>query len=800
MPQLQLPIFPVGTTTITPELAFERRDNQVVYFNGHLPVFTHDVKDVASFRLFTTQLIVNGSASQGDIAKTFGLSLTTIKRCVKRFREKGASTFFAPPPQRHGRKLTPGRLVEAQALLNQGAEVPAISLRMSVLATTLHKAIDSGRLKRSPRSAKSTAADSGEGGNTVGGRETAAAAPDDPDECPPSTAPATDATEKSDYHAPGRETGQTAQNAGEQKSGASTKSERSQADGQGLFGVATLRTMDRIAAAVGLIGAAPIEFESADDVPMGGVLCALPALLSLGLLSHTRDAFSLPKGFYPIESIFTVLAFLALARVRSLEGLRYQMPGEWGKLIGLDRIPEVKTMREKLGRLCDEPGRAQRWSSALAKEWMTATPEVAGTIYVDGHVRVYHGGLTKLPRRYVAREKLLLRGTTDYWANAMDGQPFFVVTKPVDPGLLTVLRDSIVPRLKDDVPQQPSVEMLAANPRLHRFTLVFDRAGYSPSFFEAMWKERVAIITYHKVPGAPWDNEEFQSQRVRLVNGEEVDLDLAERGTRLDEGFWVREIRHRDSHGHQTSVLATDYTSRLDRVAAAMFARWCQENFFKYMLQHFGLDRLIEYGTEPIPDTTRVVNPAWRKLDSQVKRTTALLTKAHAQFGAFALPPTALPEEVNWYEQQKGQILQRVLACQTEIDVLKSQRKNTPKHIAFKDLPECDRFSQLQSDKKHLIDTIKMVAYRAETALAHLAAEKLSRAGEDARAWVRGLFQSAVDLRPDPQAKTLTVRVHRQATAAQDLVLEHVCAELTMTETVYPGTDLRLVFRYLGSG
>ena len=134
------------------------------------------------------------------------------------------------------------------------------------------------------------------------------------------------------------------------------------------------------------------------------------------------------------------------------------------------------------------------------------------------------------------------------------------------------------------------------------------------------------------------------------------------------------------------------------------------------------------------------------------------------------------------------------------LEALKVQRKTTAKHVAIKDLPEEDRFSQLQADKEHLVDTIKMIAYRAETALARLAAEKLSRADEDARAWVRGLFQSAVDLRPDTQAKTLTVRVHRQATAAQDLALEHVGAELTATKTTCPGAELRLVFQQVGSG
>ena len=151
MPQAQLPIFPEGTTLITPELAFERRGDQVVYFNGHLPVLTHEQDDLATFRMFITQLIVNGTASQGQIAKTFGLSLTTVKRCVKKFRERGSKAFYQAPAKRQGRKLDSERLAQAQGLLDQGQRVPAISAALGVLASTLHKAIDSGRLHQKKR-------------------------------------------------------------------------------------------------------------------------------------------------------------------------------------------------------------------------------------------------------------------------------------------------------------------------------------------------------------------------------------------------------------------------------------------------------------------------------------------------------------------------------------------------------------------------------------------------------------------------------------------------------------------------
>lgn len=133
-------------------------------------------------------------------------------------------------------------------------------------------------------------------------------------------------------------------------------------------------------ASLGKLQAAPVRFEWVKDVPKGGVLCALPALLAFGLLRHTQENFSLPAGYYPLETIFLSVAFLALGRVKSLERLRYELPGEWGKVLGMDRIPEVRTLREKLQILCSQEERVQQWSSTLAKEWMEANPQAAGCL------------------------------------------------------------------------------------------------------------------------------------------------------------------------------------------------------------------------------------------------------------------------------------------------------------------------------------------------------------------------------------------------------------------------------------
>jgi hypothetical protein len=220
-----------------------------------------------------------------------------------------------------------------------------------------------------------------------------------------------------------------------------------------------------------------IKFECCQDVSYGGVLFSLPALISNGLFYKSREHFQLPDGYYGLNSIFIILAFLVLLRVKSLEKVRYLPPGELGKIVGLDRIPEVKTLRKKVGILSNS-GNVEEWHNDLSLYWMEASPELSGYLYVDGHVRVYHGKLTKLPRRYVSRERLCLRGMTDYWVKDALGQPFFVVTTALTSGLLSMLRSEIIPRLLEDVPNQPSQKALKEDLYLHRFVLLFDREGY----------------------------------------------------------------------------------------------------------------------------------------------------------------------------------------------------------------------------------------------------------------------------------------------------------------------------------
>jgi len=146
MPQVQLPIFPAGSVEINRDLACRCEGDQVIYYNGHLPVFTHAKNDLASFRLFTSQLIVQGSATQGHIVKAFKVPLVTIKQATKLYREGRTVRFFMPKTRREGSKLNADKLEQARALLRRGQPLAVVSQQTGVLSDTLRKAIGAGRL------------------------------------------------------------------------------------------------------------------------------------------------------------------------------------------------------------------------------------------------------------------------------------------------------------------------------------------------------------------------------------------------------------------------------------------------------------------------------------------------------------------------------------------------------------------------------------------------------------------------------------------------------------------------------
>ena len=209
------------------------------------------------------------------------------------------------------------------------------------------------------------------------------------------------------------------------------------------------------------------------------------------------------------------------------------------------------------------------------------------------------------------------------------------------------------------------------------------------------------------------------------------------------------------------------------------------------MMEHYAIDALNEYRTEEIPGTNRpVVNPAWRELDHQSRALKGKLTQRQARFAALTLHPQAEPSEIEKWERQKADLREQIEPLEHELAGLKERMKSTPHHLAWDELPAEQKFQRLAPSRKCLTDTVKLVAYRAETALAMIVREELSHEDE-ARALIRDLLRSDADLHPDEVAGVLTVRLHTLANPRSNRAVQHLLGELNAAEFSYPGTHLR---------
>ena len=694
--------------------------------------------------MFTAQLICQGACRQIDIIRAFGVSANSVRRSVDKYEQEGISGFFQPRKARDPTVMTDEVITQTQQLLSQGCSRGEVADQLAVRYDTLRKAINQGRLHEPSATA----------------------------DVSPSTTTASD------------------------------KSQRSVTDATAEMGVTCTRPDERVLAAMEMLQGAPTRFENCRDVSFSGVLCALPTLIANGLFEHLQKSFRSLGGYYTTLQVITLLAYMALCRIKTVEQLQYESPGELGKLMGLDRVSEVRCLRNKLSQLSEDDA-PQVWAESLSQQWLEADPERAGTLYVDGHVRLYHGKQTELPKRFVSRQRLCLRGTTDYWVNDALGQPFFAVERPIDHGMLESLKSDIVPRLLKDVPHQPSKEELEADPYRCRFVIVFDREGYSPAFFKEMWEtHRIACITYHKFPKETWPEEEFSETQVTLPRGETVSLKLAERGSWIGDkknGLWVREIRKLNTSGHQTSLISSAYGQLAVQDAAGLFTRWCQENFFRYMMEHFAIKLLSEYQTEEIPGTNRpVVNPRWRELDRRFRSLKTKLQRRHAELAAHTLHPDTAAKAVRKWEVRKSELMETIEELEHDLAEVKQERTATPHHLEWDELPTEDKFERLAPSRKRLLDTVKLIAYREETALAQIVRATLSRE-DDARSLVREVFRSAADLTPDLESGELRIGLHSLSNPGSNRAIEQLIGELNASELTYPGTSLKLVYSLHGS-
>jgi len=724
--------FQKGTIKINARISVLNRDGHTTYFVDDDSICSHPTGDKAGEAHALAVLMVHGHARPIEIERSeFGTPHRTLMNWQRKYEEQGCRAFFSVPARRGAVVVTPEVSARCAQMFAEGFSVAEVARRAEIDESTLRKAISSGRVPRPVPSVR------------------------------------------------------------REEEPSADKSTRSRADAQAALGmgVACTRPDERVAAAMGLFEHASTRFERNRDVFMGGLLVGLPALCANGLFAGLNRYIHMSEGFYSTMHMLALMGFMALGRIRRPEGLQTVPPGEVGKVLGLDRAPEVKTVRKKIANMA-ETSDLHEWMHECVRDWMESDPVEAGYLYVDGHVRVYTGSKAAPPHRFVSRERLCLRGTTDYWVNDALGRPFFVVSKTVTSGLGTVLLEDILPELLRDVPGQPSEAELAANPLLHRFVVVFDREGASPALFAKLWEQRVAAITYRKAVKDNWPEADFVETEVESPGGNRTIMRLASRATTFASGTLsvpVQEIRCLTLDGHQTVIITTLLTAEAKHIAARMFTRWCQENYFAYMMQHFELDGLVQYGVEEIPGTLEVMNPKRKTLETAVAAKRRARIRQQSRLGAISA------ENKDKEVLIKSEMFEVLEHIETEYKDLLQQRRNTPKKIKIADLPEDQRPTALKTPGKMLTDIIKMIAYRAETALVGQVIPLLGKEAE-ARALIRELLVSSADIEPNVSTNTLTIRVHRMTRAVHDTAVAGLFTKLNALEFVHPQTAMRIVY------
>ena len=320
--------------------------------------------------------------------------------------------------------------------------------------------------------------------------------------------------------------------------------------------------------------------------------------------------------------------------MRNPESLRYQAPGEWGCVLGLDRCPEVKTLRRKIKLLAHAEQTVRDWQAALARAWHDADQDLYATLAVDGHVKVYAGRKGKLAKHFIARQKLCLPASASYWINALGGKPLLCVHKPLDPKMVKALEHDIVPQLEAlGVLPEHAPDLTVPNSGAPALTLVFDREGWSPAVFRRLARRGLAVITWHKnFKGPPWPESDFREVDTPLFGPAHTHASrvvLAEKPVELSNALTVRQIRRRLDNGRQVALITTHPTMTMEQVAGAMFSRWSQENFFKYMRDEFNLDALPVHRLEPVDPEATVVNPARRSVEKLIRKARSRLAGVH---------------------------------------------------------------------------------------------------------------------------------------------------------------------------
>lgn len=538
------------------------------------------------------------------------------------------------------------------------------------------------------------------------------------------------------------------------------------------------RLLDRQLAHAGLLDDAAPMFRDGERIGGVGALLAVPYLVHSGLLCIARKLYvGIGPAFYGLRTTLVTLFLMALLRIQRPEQLKEHDPASFGRLLGLDRAPEVKTLRRKLTRLaaqhCAEPLGAQ-----LARVRVAQRGELMGFLYIDGHVRAYHGKHT-ISKAFVARRHLAMSATIDYWINDRAGDPLLLITGELDASLTKSFPD-LLREVRATVGQR-------------QVTIVFDRGGWSPKLFRSMITQGFDLLTYRKGKSPRIAEQRFVHRRAKL-DGHWVSYDLHDQPVRLLGGkLRLRQITRLCEDGaHQTQIITSRWDLRDIELAYRMFERWRQENYFKYMREEFLLDALVDYRIEPQDPTRTVPNPQRRALDKQIRAARTELADLERQYGAAAADNSEQHRPtMRGFKIAHGKLGQQLRRARERLRKLLDQRRRLPARVEVRDLSE-RTLVKLATERKHLTDLIKMLAYQAESDLLCFLRTHYPRAEQEGRTLLHELFATAGDIHVTDDELQITLAP--LSSPHRTRVVQALCELLDQTATEFPGTRLRLRF------
>ena len=750
-----------NTVVINARCTMRREQDQRVILVAGLPVHHYCAEDAVAEAYAMVLLVEAGFAQQTEVARAFARCERTVRRHQERYAQGGMTGLGQPEGWRRGRRRVSGkRLRSIEILKSQGLSNRAIAQRMGVSEMAIRKLLGPSKGEEIEQLVLTTIP--------------RAAASEPP---PVRVAPAESIVKPDDEACVDHPGTPSANDPGIDSAVIEEHAEDGEPVPMSLDGQASDRSFDRQLAYLGLLDDAAPIFRDGSQVPGAGVLLALPCLIESGLLRISRKLYGeIGPAFYGLRTTLLTLMLMALLRIQRPEHLKERDPVAFGRLLGLDRAPEVKTLRRGLTRLAAHQ-HAEQLGAELARLRVDQRGHLMGFLYVDGHVRAYHGERT-ISRAFVARRHLAMPATTDYWVNDRAGDPLLLITGDINAALTRAF--------------PPLLREVRAVIGERRATIVFDRGGWSPKLFHMMIRDGFDILTYRKGKSRLLPERRFVHRRAKL-DGHWVSYDLDDHPVRFLKGkLRLRQVTRLCDNGHQTQVITNRWDLRDIEVAYRMFDRWRQENFFKYMREEFLLDALVDYRIEPEDPTRTIPNPARRKLDKQIRTARLELANVERQYGAAAVDNTEQRcPTMRGFKIAYGKLGKQLRAARDRLARLIDQRRDIPQRVEIRDLS--DRVVvKLATERKHLTDLIKMVAYQAESDLVALLRPHYARVEQEGRTLLHELFAAAGDIRVCDGELRITVAPlsspHRTR-AAQAL-----CELLDQTATIFPGSRLRMRF------